>query len=91
MPFECLIDLNAFVAWSGAVPTLARIREEGKIEELEDILKELYPDGMEEGVLNDLLRFYPEIVFDWLEMKTDEELEAEEEEAAGRSQQSGDI
>lgn len=75
------LDLNTFEAWSGAVPTLDRIREEGKTDALEAILEDLYPDGMDETDLNDLLWFEPETVFGWLGMKTDEELEAEKEEA----------
>lgn len=73
------LDLNTFEAWSGAVDTLDRIREEGKTEALETILEDLYPDGMDETALNDLLWFEPDTVFEWLGIKTDEELEAEEE------------
>lgn len=75
------LDLNMFEAWSGAVDTLDRIRDEGKVEALETILEDLYPDGMDETELNDLLWFEPDTVFGWLGIKTDEELEAEEEEA----------
>ena len=39
------LDLNSFNAWSGAVDTLDRIQREGKCEELENILEDLYPDG----------------------------------------------
>ena len=39
------LDLNTFEAWSGAVGTLDRIREEGKTEALEAILEDLYPDN----------------------------------------------
>lgn len=74
------LDLNTFEAWSGAVDTLDRIREEGKTEALEAILEDLYPDGMDETALNDLLWFESDAVFGWLGIKTDEELEAEEEE-----------
>lgn len=76
------LDLNMFEAWSGAVPTLDRIREEGKTEDLEAILEDLYPDGMDETTLNDLLWFESETVFGWLGIKTDEELEAEQEETS---------
>lgn len=72
------LDLDTFGAWSGAVSTLDRIREEGKTEALEAILEDLYPDGMDETSLNDLLWFETETVFGWLGIKTDEELEAEE-------------
>ena len=72
------LDLNTFEAWSGAVNTLDRIREEDKTRDLEAILEDLYPDGMSETTLNDLLWFESDTVFEWLGIKTDEELEAEE-------------
>lgn len=75
------LDLDTFEAWSGAVDTLDRIREEGKTDELEAVLEELYPDGMDETALNDLLWFESETVFGWLGMKTDEEPEVAEAEA----------
>ena len=37
------LDLNSFEAWSGAVDTLDIIQREGKCEELEGILEDLYP------------------------------------------------
>ena len=57
------LDLNSFNAWSGAVDTLDRIQREGKCEELENILEDLYPDGMTETQLNDLLWFDSEQVY----------------------------
>ena len=42
------LNLNSFKAWSGAVDTLERIQREEKCEELENVLEELYPDGMTE-------------------------------------------
>ena len=71
------LDLATFEAWSGAVDTLDRIREEGKCEELEELLDELYPDGMSETELNDLLRFDSDWVFESLGI-SDEDEEDEE-------------
>lgn len=68
-------SLENFEAWSGAVDTLERVREAGKCDELESILEELYPDGMSETELNDLLWFEPETVFEWLEIEEEEEEE----------------
>lgn len=50
------LDLNTFEAWSGAVNTLDRIRREGKCEELEGILEESYPEGIDEADLEDDLK-----------------------------------
>ena len=69
------ISLENFKAWSGAVDTLDRVREAGKCDELESILEDLYPDGMSETELNDLLWFEPETVFEWLGIEEEEEEE----------------
>ena len=75
------LDLNNFKAWSGAVDTLERILREGKCAELENILEELYPDGMTETELNDLLWFDSESVYEWLGIRSESQIEKEIEEA----------
>lgn len=75
------LDLNSFQAWSGAKETLERIQREGKCTELENILEELYPDGMTETELNDLLWFDSESVYEWLEIRSEAQIEREIEEA----------
>ena len=69
-------SLENFEAWSGAIDTLGRVREAGKCDELESILEDLYPDGMSETELNDLLWFEPETVYEWLGIE-EEEVEGE--------------
>ena len=54
------ISIEEFKGWSGAENTLDKIISEGKAEEFEFILEDLYPEGMDETQLNDLLRFEPE-------------------------------
>ena len=68
------LDLNTFEAWSGAVDTLNRIREEDKCRELELILEELYPDGMDETELNDLLWFEEDWVYEMVGIRTEDEI-----------------
>ena len=75
------LDLNSFEAWSGAKETLERIQREGKCAELENILEELYPDGMTETELNDLLWFESETVYEWLGIRSEEQIKKEIEEA----------
>lgn len=75
------LDLNRFEAWSGANETLERIQREGKCAELENVLEELYPDGMTETELNDLLWFEPETVYEWLGIRSETQIEKEIEEA----------
>ena len=75
------LDLNNFEAWSGAKETLERIQREGKCEELENVLEELYPDGMTETELNDLLWFDYESVYEWLGIRSESQIKEEIEEA----------
>ena len=75
------LDLNSFQAWSGAKDTLDRVQREGKCAELENILEELYPDGMTETELNDLLWFDSESVYEWLGIRSEEQIEKEIKEA----------
>lgn len=66
-------DFDSFEPWSGAVETYNRIKEEGKGDALEAILDDLYPDGMTETALNDLLWFEPDSVYEWLGITDEEE------------------
>ena len=75
------LDLNNFEAWSGAKETLERIQREGKCAELENVLEELYPDGMTETQLNDLLWFDSEQVYEWLGIRSEEQIRKEIKEA----------
>ena len=75
------LDLNSFQAWSGAKDTLDRIQREGKCSLLEQILEDTYPDGMTETELNDLLWFDSESVYEWLGIRSEEQIENEIKEA----------
>lgn len=75
------LDLRNFKAWSGAKDTLERIQREGKCDALENILEELYPDGMTETELNDLLWFEPDTVYEWLGIRSEKQIQEEIEEA----------
>lgn len=75
------LDLERFEAWSGAKYTLERVQREGKCAELESMLEELYPDGMTETELNDLLWFDSESVYEWLGIRSEEQIEKEIKEA----------
>ena len=75
------LDLERFEAWSGAKDTLDRIQREGKCGLLEQILEDIYPDGMTETELNDLLWFDSESVYEWLGIRSEEQIEKEIKEA----------
>ena len=76
-------SLSNFEWWSGAEDTAQRIWEEQGSEgfdQLEAILEDMYPDGIDETELNDLLWFEPETVYEWLGIGDEDEDEDEDEE-----------
>ena len=75
------ISLKRFDAWCGAEKTLDKIISEGKAEALEFILEDLYPEGMDEIQLNDLLLYEPEWCFKAVGIRTESEIKSELEEA----------
>ena len=60
------INLRNFEAWSGAKGTLNKLIELDKCEELETVLEDLYPEGMTETQLNDVLWFDVEWIYETL-------------------------
>lgn len=67
------LEIGKFKAWSGAVSTLERIINEGKEADFESLLDELFPDGLTETVLNDILWFDADWVYEALGMECDDE------------------
>lgn len=61
-------SLFKFDAWSGAIDTQKRIINEGKEAEFEQLIEELYPDGVTDVQLNDLLRFEDKWIYATLGM-----------------------
>lgn len=74
------IDLRNFEPWSGAVDTFDKIYNADKIDELEWILEDLYPDGIDETQLNDLLWFDDEWILETLGIDEDDEEGDEDDE-----------
>ena len=68
-----------FDAWSGAVDTKERIIQEGKADEFDNLIEELYPDGLSETQLNDILWFEEDWIFEMLGISDEEEEDEEEE------------
>lgn len=60
------ISLHNFEAWSGAKDTKEIIIENGKESEFDYLIEELYPNGLTETTLNDILWFDDEWVFETL-------------------------
>ena len=66
------LTLRNFNAWSGATDTQDRIINEGKAEQFDNLIEELYPDGLSETTLNDLLWFEDEWIFEMLGIELEE-------------------
>lgn len=67
------LSLRNFDAWSGAVDTKETIINEGKVEQFDSLVDELYPDGLTVTELNDLLWFEVDWLFEMLGIEIDEE------------------
>lgn len=57
------LDLQNFEFWSGAKDHSFTRSE---LEQVESILEDIYPDGMEDTQVNDLFWFQEEDICDWL-------------------------
>jgi hypothetical protein len=68
--------LANFDAWSGAVETKEAILNAGKGDEFDSLIEELYPDGLTETQLNDILWFEEEWIFESLGITSESESEA---------------
>lgn len=73
-------DISDYKPWSGAVSTCNEIAKEDKLDELADLIEELYPDGISFTGLNDLLCFDSDWVLSILGIEEEEEEEEEENE-----------
>lgn len=69
------MSIRDFKAWSGACSTLKAIINADKVDELEFLLDEIYPDGLTETELNDLLWFEGDWIYEALEMSDEEDEE----------------
>ena len=69
------VSLKDFRAWGGALWTLDTVIAQGKCEDLEEILDELYPGGITSTALNDILWFESNWVFKVLNLNQFVEVE----------------
>lgn len=67
------LNLRNFDAWSGAVNTKETIINEGKAEDFNNLIEELYPEGLTDTSLNDLLWFEEDWIFEMLGIEEEEE------------------
>ena len=59
-------NLLSFDAWSGAKETKETIVQNNKADDFDSLIEELYPDGLSETDLNDLLWFDDAFIFESL-------------------------
>tara|TARA_R110000868_G_C10783421_1_gene755703 strand:- start:816 stop:1034 length:219 start_codon:yes stop_codon:yes gene_type:complete len=65
-------NLLSFDAWSGAVETKGTIIDNNKADDFDSLIEELYPDGLSETALNDLLWFDDAFIFEALGIRETE-------------------
>lgn len=74
------LTLADFDAWSGAKDTKETILNNNKGEEFDSLIEDLYPNGLSETQLNDILWFESDWIFEQLGIsENDEETEEENE------------
>lgn len=66
------MSLEEFQPWSGAVDTMNKIIDARKLDDLDFLLEDQYPEGIDETALNDLLWFESDWVLDQLGLKDDD-------------------
>ena len=62
------LSIREFEAWAGAIDTKEKIIEADKVEEFDNLIEEFYPDGIDVTVLNNMLWFDSEEIFEQLGM-----------------------
>lgn len=65
-------NLLNFQAWSGAIDTKNTIIDHDKQEDFDYLIEEIYPDGLSETQLNDILWFEEEWIFEQLGIEINE-------------------
>lgn len=69
------MSIYDFKPWSGAVNTYRRLEREGKLDELDSLLPDMFSkDDVEETELNDLLWFEPDTVYELVGLPTESEI-----------------
>ena len=71
------MSIQDFRPWSGAVYAYDRLQNAGKLDEFEQLLEDLYPEGCSETTINDLLWFDDEWIFNTLGLRTETEIREE--------------
>ena len=65
-------SLLNFEAWSGAISTKNTIIEHDKTDQFEQLIEEIYPEGLTDTQLNDILWFEADWIYESLEISIEE-------------------
>lgn len=71
-------SLRDFEFWSGAKDT-AKYLTPGELDQIEFILEECYPEGMDETAINDLFWFEEDMIAEWLGYDSFEQIMQEQD------------
>ena len=74
---KLIMDFSDYQPWAGARDTYALIDCNNKLEELDELITECYPDGLTQTELNDILWFDSEWVLSSLGIEDDDNDELE--------------
>lgn len=77
---KIICDFSDYKPWGQAVDTYNIIEDNDKIEELEWLLEECYPDGISMVGINDILAFDSEWLLECLGINEDEDEDEDEDE-----------
>ena len=73
MTIKCEKSLRDFEFWSGAKQTVKYLTV-SEIDTIEEILEELYPDGMTDTEINDFFWFDNDTIAEWLGYESFDEI-----------------
>lgn len=67
------IPLTEFEFWAGGKDTVEELTD-SELEQIEQILEEIYPEGMSEFEVNDIFWFERDLIAEWLGYKDFDEI-----------------
>ena len=74
MEAKVIDDFSSYEPWGPAVSTFDSIQNADKMDALEQLIDEMYPDGIDKTELNDLLAFESDWIYSMLDMPHDEDV-----------------
>ena len=67
------IPLTKFEFWAGGKDTVEELTD-SELEQIQQILEHIYPEGLSEGKLNDIFWFERDLIAEWLGYKNFDEI-----------------